>query len=162
MRSHLDTTGSIIPRTLWVLMLGLAFLIEASYARSPQSTSTTYRGSTSKRQSTIAQRSEADRDPPSLDRINSRSDFDRLARVYYQGRLLALPHVMFVIDRRANRRVYYVNSRSYQFHKDFVNATYLSLARWRAFYDNNYLKSDRRFILGTIAYQTIADKFTFE
>jgi hypothetical protein len=103
-----------------------------------------------------------DRVPGSFERINSRADFDLLARVYYQGRLHALPHVMFVIDRRANGRVYYVNSRSYQFHKDFVNATYLSLERGRAFYDNNYLKSDRRFILGTIAYQTVADKFTFE
>jgi hypothetical protein len=69
---------------------------------------------------------------------------------------------MFVIDRRSRDRVYYVNSRAYQFHKDFVNATYLSLERGRAFYDNNFLKSDRRFILGTIAYQTAADKFTFE
>lgn len=74
----------------------------------------------------------------------------------------ALPHVMFVIDRRAHDRVYYVNSRAYKFHKDFVNATYLSLERGRAFYDNNYLKPDRRFILGTIAYQIAADKFTFE
>lgn len=69
---------------------------------------------------------------------------------------------MFVIDRRSRNRVYYVNSRAYQFHKDFVNAAYLSLERGRAFYDNNYLKSDRRFILGTIAYQTTGDKFTFE
>ncbi|HLF82972.1 MAG TPA: PEP/pyruvate-binding domain-containing protein [Blastocatellia bacterium] len=43
-----------------------------------------------------------------------------------------------------------------------MNAAYLSLERGRAFYDNNYLKSDRRFILGTIAYQTTGDKFTFE
>lgn len=69
---------------------------------------------------------------------------------------------MFVIDRRSRNRVYYVNSRAYQFHKDFVNAAYLSLERGRAFYDNNYLKSDRRFILGTIAYQATGDKFTFE
>ena len=69
---------------------------------------------------------------------------------------------MFVIDRRARNRVYYVNSRTYQFHKDFVNATYLSLERGRAFYDNNYLKTDRRFILGTIARQTTAGEFTFE
>lgn len=102
------------------------------------------------------------RAPNSLERINSRADFDLLARVYYRGRFHALPHVMFVIDRRARSRVYYVNSRAYQFHKDFVNATYLSLERGRAFYDNNYLKADRRFILGTIAYQTTAGKFTFE
>ena len=100
--------------------------------------------------------------PGSLARINSKADFDLLARIYYRGRLSAVPHLMFAIDRRSNDRVYYINSRAYQFHKDFVNATYLSLERGRAFYDNNFLKTDRRFILGTIAYQTAADKFTFE
>lgn len=98
----------------------------------------------------------------SLERINSKADFDLLARVYYRGRLSAVPHVMFLIDRRSNDRAYFINSRAYQFHKDFVNATYLSLERGRAFYDNNLLKADRRFILGTIAYQAAADKFTFE
>lgn len=69
---------------------------------------------------------------------------------------------MFAIDRRAGDRVYYINSRTFQFHKDFVNATYLSLERGRVFYDNNFLKPDRRFILGTIAYHTDVDKFAFE
>jgi hypothetical protein len=98
----------------------------------------------------------------SLARINSRADFDDLARVYYRGRFYALPHVMFVIDRRDRGRVYYVNSKAYQFHKDFVNAKYLSLERGRAFYENNYLKPERRFLLGTVAYQATVDKFTFE
>jgi hypothetical protein len=100
--------------------------------------------------------------PLSLDRITSRPDFDLLARLHYQGRFQALPHVMFAIDRRARDRVYYINSRAFQFHKDFVNATYLSLERGRGFYDNNFLKPDRRFILGTIAYHTAVDKFAFE
>jgi len=99
---------------------------------------------------------EDSQNPNSLERINSRADFDLLARVYYRGPFHALAHVMFVIDRRSRDRVYYVNSRAYQFHRDFVNATYLSLERGRAFYDNNLLKTDRRFILGTIAYQTAA------
>ncbi|HKP87496.1 MAG TPA: PEP/pyruvate-binding domain-containing protein [Blastocatellia bacterium] len=98
----------------------------------------------------------------SLERIRSRAEFDRLSRVYYRGRFYALPHLMFVIDRRDRNRVYYVNSKLFQFHKDFVNATYLSLERGRAFYENNYLKAERRFLLGTIAYQTAVDKFTFE
>ncbi|HXG91136.1 MAG TPA: PEP/pyruvate-binding domain-containing protein [Blastocatellia bacterium] len=98
----------------------------------------------------------------SLERIGSREDFERLARVYYRGRFYALPHVMFVIDRRDNNRVYYVNSKAYAFHKDFVNATYLSLERGRAFYENNYINPNRRFLLGTIAYQTATDKFTYE
>ena len=98
----------------------------------------------------------------SLERIGSRADFDRLARVYYRGRFYALPHLMFVIDRRSHDRVYYVNSNAYKFHKDFVNATYLSLERGRLFYENNYLSANRRFILGTIAFQTASGKFTFE
>jgi hypothetical protein len=97
-----------------------------------------------------------------LDHINSRADFDRLSRTYYRGRFYALPHVMFVIDRRARGRVYYVNSKAYSFHKDFVNAEYLSLERGKTFYENNYANKDRRFFLGTIAYQTTVDKFTFE
>jgi len=98
----------------------------------------------------------------SLGRIASRNDFDRLARIYYRGRFYALPHLMFVIDRRDHDRVYYVNSRRFAFHKDFVNATYLSLERGRAFYENNYLKAERRFLLGTVAYQPTLDRFTFE
>src|SRR5262252_5449597 len=99
--------------------------------------------------------------PNFLERIANRSDFDLLARVYYLDRFGALPHAMFVIDRRSNDRVYFVNSNAYRFHKDFLNATYLSLERG-ALYEQNYLKPNRRFILGTIAYQTTADKFTFE
>jgi hypothetical protein len=85
--------------------------------------------------------------PRWLAQIKAQSDFDLLARVYYRGRFYALPHVMFVIDRRAHGRVYYVNSKTYQFHKDFLNASYLSLERGRALYDNNYSKADRRFLL---------------
>jgi hypothetical protein len=98
----------------------------------------------------------------SLERIGSQADFDRLARTYYRGRFFALPHLMFVIDRRDRDRVYYVNSNAFKFHKDFVNASYLSLERGRPFYENNYLKPNRRFILGTIAFQPSAARFTFE
>jgi rifampicin phosphotransferase len=97
-----------------------------------------------------------------LDRIDSRESFDRLARVLYQGRFGALPHVMFLIDRRDLDRVYYINSNLFKFHKDFANASYLSLERGRAFYENNYLKPERRFLMGTVANQTIIGKFSFE
>jgi hypothetical protein len=98
----------------------------------------------------------------SLGRIGGRSDFELLSRTYYRGRFYALPHLMFVIDRGDHDRIYYVNSKLYPFHKDFVNATYLSLERGRAFYEDNYLRGDRRFILGCIAYQTASSKYTFE
>jgi hypothetical protein len=69
---------------------------------------------------------------------------------------------MVVVDRQQNSRVYYVNSKKFRFHKDFVNGMYLSLERGSAFYEDNYRKDNRRFILGSIAYQAAADKFTFE
>ena len=100
--------------------------------------------------------------PRSLDKINSRTEFDQLARIYYQGRFYALPHLMFVIDRANQDKVYYVNSKRYSFHKDFVNANYLTLERGREFFKHNYLESNRRFLLGTVAFQTKANKFTFE
>jgi hypothetical protein len=97
-----------------------------------------------------------------LDSVRSRDEFDVLSRIYYRGRFYALPHLMFVIDRQDRSRIYYVNSRKFRFHKDFVNGTHLSLERGLAFYEDNYLKDNRRFILGSLAYQQAADKFTFE
>ena len=69
---------------------------------------------------------------------------------------------MFVIDRKDNNKIYYVNKKRYSFHKDFVNGTYLSLERGREFFENNYIKPNRRFILGTLAYQTPVKRWTFE
>jgi hypothetical protein len=97
----------------------------------------------------------------SLPAITSRAEFDSLARVY-SDKSYPLPHVLFVIDRKDRNKIYYVNSTRYPFHKDFVNGTYLSLDRGQEFFDNNYLKPNRRFILGTIAYQTPLQRWTFE
>src|SRR5687767_7842860 len=58
--------------------------------------------------------------------LRSRADFDSLARVY-TDQPYALPHVIFIIDRKDKNKIYYANSRLYRFHKDFVNANYLSL-----------------------------------
>ncbi|HKZ02706.1 MAG TPA: PEP/pyruvate-binding domain-containing protein [Pyrinomonadaceae bacterium] len=98
----------------------------------------------------------------SLPRVTSQAEFDSLAVTYYPETPYALPHLLFVIDRQDKNRIYYVNTKKYPFHKDFVNGTYLSLERGREFFDNNYLKPNRRFILGTIAYQTPIKKWTFE
>jgi hypothetical protein len=98
----------------------------------------------------------------SLSAIHNRSEFDSLAVVYDQNTPYALPHVLFVIDRKDGNKIYYVNTKRYAFHKDFVNGTYLSLERGREFFENNYLKPNRRFILGTVAYQTPVRAWTFE
>jgi hypothetical protein len=98
----------------------------------------------------------------SLPSIKSQAEFDSLAVVYDANTPYALPHVLFVIDRQNKNRIYYVNTKLYKFHKDFVNGTYLSLERGQEFFENNYLKPNRRFILGTIAYQSPVRKWTFE
>jgi hypothetical protein len=98
----------------------------------------------------------------SLPSIHSQAEFDSLAVVYDSNTPYALPHALFVIDRQNKNRIYYVNTKLYKFHKDFVNGTYLSLERGQVFFENNYLKANRRFILGTIAYQTPVRKWTFE
>ncbi|MDT7604189.1 MAG: rifampicin phosphotransferase, partial [Acidobacteriota bacterium] len=97
----------------------------------------------------------------SLPALKSQAEFDRLARVNTDTGY-PLPYVLFVIDRKDGNRIYYVNSRRYRFHKDFVNGTYLSLDRGQDFFDKNYLRADRRFILGTLAYQTPLKRWTFE
>src|SRR5687767_10555575 len=98
----------------------------------------------------------------SLPAIKSQADFDKVSVTYDPNTPYALPHVMFVIDRKDNNKIYYVNKKRYSFHKDFVNGTYLSLERGREFFINNYLKPNRRFILGTLAYQTPVRRWTFE
>src|SRR5437667_9490102 len=115
-------------------------------------------------QSAIAERLEkpTEASPRSLPAVHSRAEFDSLAVVYDPNTPYALPHVLFVIDRQNGNRIYYVNTKRYAFHKDFVNGTYLSYERGQVFFENNYLKANRRFIMGTIAYQTPVRRWTFE
>lgn len=94
--------------------------------------------------------------------VNSRADFDSISRSYDADTPYPLPHVLFVIDRKDKNKIYYVNARRYTFHKDFVNGNYLSLERGQEFFENNYLKPNRRFIMGTLAYQTPIKRWTFE
>ena len=108
----------------------------------------------------MAQGQAAD-DVRSLPAIRSEAEFDGLARVYTDTSY-ALPHVLFVIDRQDANKIYYVNTKRYAFHKDFVNGTYLSLERGQQFFENNYLKPNRRFIMGTLAYQSPVKRWTFE
>lgn len=97
----------------------------------------------------------------SLPRVVSQDDFNLIARVYHQGTPYAMPHTMFVIDRRAGNKIYYLNSQKYRFHKDFLLATYL-VPRGADVFKPVYIDQDRRFIVGTIAWQKTVEKFTWE
>ncbi|HEY0376752.1 MAG TPA: PEP/pyruvate-binding domain-containing protein [Pyrinomonadaceae bacterium] len=112
--------------------------------------------------SSAAQTAAPSSDKRYLPSISSRAEFDSLARTYDADTPYPLPHVIFVIDRKDKNKIYYANARRYAFHKDFVNANYLSLERGQEFFENNYLKPNRRFILGTLAYQTPIKRWTFE
>ncbi|MEP7211917.1 MAG: PEP/pyruvate-binding domain-containing protein [Acidobacteriota bacterium] len=96
-----------------------------------------------------------------LNTIGSQKDFDLIARTYHQGTPYALPHAMFVIDRRAGNKIYFVNSQRFRFHKDFLLATYL-VPRGADVFKPIYIDQDRRFIVGTVAWQKPVEKFTWE
>ncbi|HEX8638610.1 MAG TPA: hypothetical protein VF692_11145, partial [Pyrinomonadaceae bacterium] len=97
----------------------------------------------------------------SLPKIASQAEFDLIARTFHQGTAFALPHAMFVIDRRNKNKIYYVNTQKYRFHKDFLLGNYL-VPRGGDVYKPIYIDEDRRFIVGTIAWQKPVEKFTWE
>jgi hypothetical protein len=96
-----------------------------------------------------------------LPKVASRKQFDTMARTYHQNTPYALPHAMFIIDRRFKNKIYFVNSQKYRFHKDFLLANYL-VARGEDVFTPIYINQNRRFIVGTIAFQKPIEKFTFE
>lgn len=101
----------------------------------------------------------------SVDHIGSREEFLNLARPAGSSSnsvYSSLPSLIFAIDRSTKDRVYYINSKRYQFHKEFLAANYLTLDRGERFYENNYRTPNRRFILGTIAFYSRPGRFTFE
>jgi rifampicin phosphotransferase len=97
----------------------------------------------------------------SLPQVKSQEDFDSIARTYHPNTPFALPHAMFVIDRRNKNKIYFVNSQRYRFHKDFLLANYL-VARGDDVFKPIYIDENRRFIVGTIAWQKPVEKFTWE
>lgn len=92
--------------------------------------------------------------------VKSRADFDMLQRTYYAGTRYAIPHILFVVDRSAGK-VFYVNAQKFRFHKDFLYAE--GLAPAGAKLDRQlYFDADRRFVIGTIAWQPSLSSFTWE
>ncbi len=97
----------------------------------------------------------------SLPKLESRNAFDSIARVYHKGTPYAMPHVMFIIDRRDKDKIYFVNSQKFRFHKDFLLATYM-IPRGTEIFKSIYEDLGRRFIVGTIAWQQPVEKYTWE
>lgn len=132
-------------------VLGAAVPADAQMSRKPSPTREP-KGAMSKR---------PDTNRNSLPRITSEADFESIRRTYHSGTPYAMPHTMFVIDRRDKNKIYYVNSQKFRFHKDFLLATYL-VPRGADVFKPIYIDQDRRFIVGTIAFQKTVDKYTWE
>lgn len=96
-----------------------------------------------------------------LPSIPTQAAFDSIGRTYHQNTPYALPHTMFVIDRRNSNKIYYVNSQMFRFHKDFLYAMKLAPIG-SDIYKTAYYNDDRRFIVGTIAWQKPVEKWTWE
>jgi len=90
--------------------------------------------------------------PSQVEAIANAAQFDELARTSPGGRYASFPQVMVVIDRatKDEPRLYFVNSRRYEFHIDFVQQTYLSTQSVDALLDANYSRANRRFIFASV------------
>ena len=137
-----------------LLSLLLVFLsppVSAQMARKPSPT----------REPSGAMPAKPDINKNSLPAVKSQAEFDSIARTYHQGTPYALPHAMFVIDRQTKNKIYYVNTQKYRYHKDFLLSNYL-VPRGSDVFKPIYIDTDRRYIVGTIAWQKTVDKWTWE
>ena len=94
---------------------------------------------------------QADPAPAPQAGIRSDTEFDRLARTEGSGRFLALPQLMFAIDRAAvPPRALWIDTKRYRFHLEYLQAKYLTLADSETFNAANYSNPKRRFLLGSV------------
>lgn len=102
--------------------------------------------------------------PAHIDRIESKAQFDSLARTSPGGRYASFPQVMFAIDRAAKGgpRLYFINSRRFAFHLDFVQGAYLSTQDPAALLEANYSKDNRRFLFGSVLWYPTLKRFGVE
>jgi rifampicin phosphotransferase len=98
----------------------------------------------------------------SLNELQNRAEFDRVARVYDPGTVLEMPHVLFLVDMQDGNRVDFIHSRQYIFHEDYIRARYAGQKFSRAQINTNYEQTDRRFMLGTLSWQNSLQKWTYE
>ena len=100
--------------------------------------------------------------PDFLPRIDTRAQFLQLARVYNAGTALELPHLIFVIDRQASNRIYYVNTPRHALHEQFVRQQRLVRSMDKATLNAQYREPGRRFLFGTLAWQQDLPGYTYE
>ncbi|MEG2804951.1 PEP/pyruvate-binding domain-containing protein [Stenotrophomonas sp.] len=100
--------------------------------------------------------------PDALPRIDDRAQFMQLARVYNAGTPLEMPHLIFVIDRRNDARIYYINTPRFALHEQFVRRQRLLPGMDKATLNAQYRDPQRRFLFGTVSWQRDLPGYTYE
>lgn len=92
--------------------------------------------------------------------IADQATFDRLQRTYIINKQKR-PHVLFMWDRKA-KRMYYANSKLFDFHYSFAKSLKLSGDNARQFFLENYIYADRPLIIGTVGYFPESKQYYWE
>ncbi|MEY2926984.1 MAG: hypothetical protein RL367_1461, partial [Pseudomonadota bacterium] len=101
--------------------------------------------------------------PAMRNRITSERQFQDLARTVAVGRYASFPQMMFIIDReRGGSKTYFINSKRFPFHIDYIQKTYLSVQSLESLYRSSYFEANRRFILGSIVYYPKLQRYGIE
>jgi hypothetical protein len=102
---------------------------------------------------------------PFLVRIPDRAAFASLARVYEPGTPYAIEHLLFAVEPgRGGKadRVFFINTRRYALHEDFLRGQYLMPNVDRASMRRLYASPDRRFVLGTLGWHAESGQWLYE
>ncbi|NDV60642.1 PEP/pyruvate-binding domain-containing protein [Bacteroides sp. 519] len=136
-------------RTYFLLIFSFSVvLLNAQIARKPSANYTT-------------EKTDVKTSTSYLSEIKEYKDFYQLARIYNKGTLHEIPHILFAIDRNKKDEVYYINTPLYEFHLHFLNEI-LNRNYTPEDLKSYYKDESRRFILGTISYQSLIKQFTYE
>lgn len=99
-----------------------------------------------------------------LPAIGSDAEFEGLARKIDTGRYASFPRIMFVIDRegKAGPKLYFVNTRTFLYHIDFITRSYLSQQDAEQLDAVSYSEPNRRFILGSVVHYEALGRYGVE
>jgi len=141
----------------WVAASGVlwAAAAQAQLAEKPSAFAAKRRGS-------VVSAPAASTREPYLERLASRAEFDRIARIYDAGTPQAIAHTIFAIDRAQHDKLYYINAQRYPLHEDFLRAQYLVANLDHKTLAGYYDKPDRRFVFGTLGFQPDLKQWVFE
>ena len=138
-----------------MLAMALAGAVQAQLAEKPSAYAAQRRGQ-------AMAGADDRRAPAAVDRLADRAACDALARVYQPGTPRAVPHLLFVIDRSQGDRLYFVNTRRYPLHEDFLRGQFLVAGLDLRTVAGYYRRPDRRFVLGTLGWRPEAGRWLVE